>query len=232
MGSSLRSTNVSVASTSVAVAYSAASTLGSTTAIVGNVSTFEATQQLLSTDSSSTGELISLAHVAEIASVAAAAGSKVTNILVAASGLVKLLPVLRNSVKHKQAVVLHVAVESAADIGKVLELRDSGCGVVRSTSRQQAVDFAVAASLAAQKLAMPIIHCFSADSTEGEAAIYATGQEEFAAYLKSEDATVAAALEIVGAQAVSYVGGAEATLVYVTFGTGLVALPSNDTSVG
>ncbi|KAJ1900072.1 Sulfite reductase [NADPH] subunit beta, partial [Kickxella alabastrina] len=232
MGSSLRSTNVSVASTSIAVAYSAASTLSSTTAIVSDDSTFEATQQLLSTSSSSIGELISLAHVTEIASVAAAAGSKVANILVAASGLVKLLPALRNSVKHKQAVVLHVAVESAADISKVLELRDSGCGVVRSTSRQQAVDFAVAASLAAQKLAMPIIHCFSADSTEGEAAIYAAGQEEFAAYLKSEDATVAAALEIVGAQAVSYVGGAEAALVYVTFGTGLVALPSNDTSVG
>ncbi|KAJ2354816.1 Sulfite reductase [NADPH] subunit beta, partial [Coemansia sp. RSA 2618] len=162
------------------------------------------------------------------------------NIVVPASALIKLIPILRDLAQAKKGVVLHVPIgTSADDVSDVLAVRESGCALLRSTSAQQAVDFAVVAALSAQRLSVPFIHCFNnndrnaSGSVDVQAYEALAGSSDVAAFIEGEksgesdveaaDAVYAAveqAMALVSASysPVAYVGANDASLVYVTFG--------------
>ncbi|KAJ2856620.1 Sulfite reductase [NADPH] subunit beta, partial [Coemansia erecta] len=143
-----------------------------------------------------------------------------------------LIALLRDAVRQKQSVVLHVPIETADDISAVLAVRDSGSVLLRSSSRQQAIDYAAAASLISFKLNAPVIHCFPSDSASADIAAFEAGQQVFADYLKAEEEEetdsfelIKAALALFGAEPVSYAGPNDATLVYALFGTASSEIP-------
>ncbi|KAJ1725019.1 Sulfite reductase [NADPH] subunit beta [Coemansia erecta] len=217
--SSYRTTTISVPSTSVAVAYAAAAA-SSTTAIIGAASTFSATERLLAENNLASADLASLPHATALSSLAPS--SKLTSALVPAASMVQLIATLRDGVRQKRPLVVHVATETADDISNVLAVRDSGCILLRSlASRQQAVDYATAAALLAQKLATPVVHCFPAEASTGDVAVYEAGQEAFTEFLGSDadgSAAIDRALGLFGGAAVEYVGQPDASLVYAVFG--------------
>ncbi|KAJ2636034.1 Sulfite reductase [NADPH] subunit beta [Coemansia sp. RSA 1286] len=243
MASLTRTKSVNVPSTSVAVAYTAARSFAeSTTVVVNSAATFDGVQSALAADADAR-DIVSLAQASEIASVVRA-GGKPVSALVSASSLIKLIALLRDAVRQKQAVVLHVPVETADDISAVLAVRDSGSVLLRSSSRQQAVDYAAAASLISLKLAAPVIHCFPSDASSGDVTAYEAGQQAFVDYLKTEETESAvavdsfelinSALALFGLEAVSYAGPRDATLVYALFGasTEFQAALQSDKNVG
>ncbi|KAJ1827635.1 Sulfite reductase [NADPH] subunit beta, partial [Coemansia sp. RSA 2599] len=208
-----------------------------------------AVQSALSADAAvagtSTSDIVALEQASELASVVRS-GGKPVSVLVAASSLIKLIALLRDAVRQKQSVVLHVPVETADDISAVLAVRDSGSVLLRSSSRQQAVDYAAAASLISLKLAAPVIHCFPSDSASGDVAAYEPGQQAFADYLKASEETesvssmadsfglIKTALALFGSEPISYAGPRDATLVYALFGTSpeIQAALDGDKTVG
>ncbi|KAJ2722277.1 Sulfite reductase [NADPH] subunit beta [Coemansia sp. Benny D115] len=224
MPSTLRSTSVKAPSAAAAVVCSSLTTTRRAFAVAGCPATLDAARELLS--GSDSDRLLVLIHASEIASAARNVGAAGLSALVAAAGLIRLIPLLHDAVRQKQSLVLHVGVESADDISSVLAVRDSGCVLVRSETRQQAVDFAVAAELAARKLSLPVVHCFPQTPDPADVNLYAADELAFAEWLAAEHADLSAfdvaaqALELFGAKAVSFAGNPEtATLVYATFGT-------------
>ncbi|KAI8324322.1 thiamine diphosphate-binding protein [Martensiomyces pterosporus] len=244
MASPLRSTSLSAPSVAAAVVYSAVSSLDSTIAIVTDARTLAADE--LVKDSP---RLVALAQASEAASLVGAnrAGALV-NLLVPAHTLVSLIPTLRDLARQKSSVVVHVPVSSADDVSDVLSVRDAGCALIRSSSPQQAVDFALVAALSARKLSTPFIHCF--DGTPPSAAISVLAYEPLAAqeqikeFVPSADVAKSSAAKEDAEEApqktpaeityetvaqamllfderyspVSYAGAADASLVHVTFG--------------
>ncbi|KAJ2845666.1 Sulfite reductase [NADPH] subunit beta, partial [Coemansia brasiliensis] len=233
MSSSLRKETLSTPSTAAAVAYSTAISLGAPIAIVDDATT--ATTADLIRDST---HLLKLQKAVEIASLSDS--HKLINIIVPASELIKLIPTLRDLAQNKRAAVLHVPISSASDVSDILSVRDSGCSLLRSSSAQQAVDFALAAALSAQKLGTPFIHCFpeSTGSQNIQAYKSLTDNAEIASFVdskqESEDSSspveatfsvVSQALKLFDTRysPISYEGAANASLVYVTFGTEIAA---------
>ncbi|KAJ2123921.1 Sulfite reductase [NADPH] subunit beta [Coemansia sp. RSA 720] len=233
MASTLRTLALSAPSVAAAVAYTGATTLDSTTAVVGTLTADELIQD--------NRNLAKLSRAAEITSLVDS--HKRAHVVVPASELIGLIPVLRELAQNKRSVVLHVPISSADDVTDVLAVRDSGCAVLRSATAQQAVDFSLVAALSAQKLGVPFIHCFANGTGPVDVQAYEpiADNADIAAFLKDEKETegdvqevsVADAAYAVVAQAmalfdksyspVTYVGAADATLVYATFGSELSA---------
>ncbi|KAJ2799496.1 Sulfite reductase [NADPH] subunit beta, partial [Coemansia guatemalensis] len=237
MASTLRKTALHASTLTAAVAYTTATALDSTTVVVDDVQTSSAAELI-----GDSARLVRVSQATEVASVVSdSTDGKAVSIVVASSALIKLIPVLRDLAQRKRAVVLHVAASSAEDVSNVLAVRDSGCAVLRSSSPQQAIDFAVVATLAAQKLGVPFIHCFNEAMSPvdvqtyepvavqaGFAEFLEKAQEEEAAAQSQGEATHAAVAEAMelfdsGYLPVAYVGAADASVVYVTFGAELGA---------
>ncbi|KAJ2473987.1 Sulfite reductase [NADPH] subunit beta [Coemansia sp. RSA 2322] len=236
MSAQIQPSTARASSAAAAVVYTAAVTLGSTTAVAGKFAGDP--RELLASSDKAT--VVALAHASELATVVGASNSsssdkiQVISAVVAARELISLIPLLRDLARQRgPAVVVHVAVESAADVSAVLGVRDSGCAILRSTSRQDSVDYAIVAALAAQQTGMPFVHCFSeAAWTEAEAEAVQVYEAESAraaaaAYLQAGDSEsvheaverAMAAVCSTRAAAVSYAGGPEdARVVFVTFG--------------
>ncbi|KAJ1964880.1 Sulfite reductase [NADPH] subunit beta [Dipsacomyces acuminosporus] len=217
-----------------------------TTAIVADAQTSGASELVRDN-----GNLALLSQPSEVASlVRASSASALISALVPASALVSLIPTLRDLARQKSPVVVHVPVSSADSVTDVLSVRDAGCAVIRSSSPQQAIDFAIVASLSAQRLGTPFIHCFdNSPSAPAAAAIDVlayesiTAQDPAKAFLVPEkedgaDApaklpsqityeTVAQAMSLFdkGYSPISYAGPRNASLVYVTFGPAIAAAP-------
>ncbi|KAJ2813478.1 Sulfite reductase [NADPH] subunit beta, partial [Coemansia furcata] len=233
MSLSLQTTTLQASSTAAAVVYTAAATLNSTTAVVA--SSFVASVSELVADSANLVTLLQATGIATLVADSATSDSKkpqLISALVAGKDLISLIPTLRTLARQRSpALVLHVPVSSASDVSDVLAVRDSGCAILRSTSQQGAVDYALAASIAAQRLGTPIVHCFpagSADSIEFQGYAAASTQEAIGAYLQTEkpssesvhDVVSQALAVVVGEkrELVSYFGAEDAQVVYVTFG--------------
>ncbi|KAJ2623029.1 Sulfite reductase [NADPH] subunit beta, partial [Coemansia sp. RSA 1290] len=165
---------------------------------------------------------------------------KLANVIVPASELIKLIPTLRDLAQNKRAVVLHVPISSASDLSDVLSVRDSGCALLRSSSAQQAVDFALAAALSAQRLGTPFIHCFPESTGAQDIQVYGplADSVEIASFMDSKQesegalspaetafAMVSQALQLFDTEysPITYAGAANASLVYVTFGAEVAA---------
>ncbi|KAJ2909795.1 Sulfite reductase [NADPH] subunit beta, partial [Coemansia aciculifera] len=194
-------------STAAAVVYTAATaTPNSLTAVVASDS--DGARELVGDND----KVVVLAQATDIGGLLAAAESTVglVSALVEAKDLISLIPTLRSAARQKNdgdkktpALVIHVAVRAGKrDIGSVLAMRDSGCAILRSTSQQDAVDFALAASVSAQQTGVPVVHCFPASSS---------GFEFTAGYDSAKVCQSPAKL-------VSYAGAADASVVFVTFG--------------
>ncbi|KAJ2649125.1 Sulfite reductase [NADPH] subunit beta [Coemansia sp. RSA 1250] len=232
MSSSLRKEKLSAPSTSAAVAYTTAVSLGATTATVDSTT---ATTADLIRDST---HLVKLQKAVGIASLGS--NHKLANVIVPASELIKLIPTLRDLAQNKRAVVLHVPISSASDLSDVLSVRDSGCALLRSSSAQQAVDFALAAALSAQRLGTPFIHCFPESTGAQDIQVYGplADSVEIASFMDSKQesegalspaetafAMVSQALQLFDTEysPITYAGAANASLVYVTFGAEVAA---------
>ncbi|KAJ1729868.1 Sulfite reductase [NADPH] subunit beta [Coemansia biformis] len=232
----LQTSELRAPSAVAAVAYAAAATADSTTAIVHSAAT--ATAGALIAESR---RLAKLAQAVELGPlVAATAAGEAVSAVVDAPSLLKLIPVLRDAAQRKQALVLHVPVSSADDVSDVLAVRDAGCALLRSSSPQQAVDFALVASLAARRLAIPFVHCFPGAAGPVKVLAYAPFAEhvDVASYLDPAGAAsevttaqlpaeaahtaVAQAMALFGDHyaPVEYAGAPDAPVVYATFGTG------------
>ncbi|KAJ2770784.1 Sulfite reductase [NADPH] subunit beta, partial [Coemansia nantahalensis] len=221
-------------STAAAVAYAAAIAAGSTTAIVGSAATTTTAGALIG----ESDRLARLAHAAELGPLVAGRSGGAVSAVTDAASLVRLIPVLRDSVQRKQAVVVHVPVATADDVSSVLAVRGAGCALLRSASAQQAVDFALVATLAARRLGVPFVHCFPASSGPVDVRAYSepiAGHADVRAYLEAaaEDepqlpaaerahAAVAQAMALLDASyaPLAYAGAPDASLVYATFGAG------------
>ncbi|KAJ1939153.1 Sulfite reductase [NADPH] subunit beta, partial [Linderina macrospora] len=232
MSSTLRSNTQDFASTASAVVYTATTTLSSATAIVSH-------GELVTKDNNATA----LRQPSEVATFVSESSSLVS-IVTPASTLIKLIPALRDFARAKTPVAVHVPITSATDITNVLAVRDSGAAVIRSSQAQQAVDFALAASLVAKKLSIPVIHVF--DAADNVSVNVYEAQEAFAEFVKPVKVeegeeqeiksyaetvyeTVAAAMALTGEYSpITYAGAENASLVYVTFGSaGAAALQSD-----
>ncbi|KAJ2759238.1 Sulfite reductase [NADPH] subunit beta, partial [Coemansia nantahalensis] len=221
-------------STAAAVAYAAAIAAGSTTAIVGSAATTTTAGALIG----ESDRLARLAHAAELGPLVAGRSGGAVSAVTDAASLVRLIPVLRDSVQRKQALVVHVPVATAGDVSSVLAVRGAGCALLRSASAQQAVDFALVATLAARRLGVPFVHCFPASSGPVDVRAYSepiAGHADVRAYLEAaaEDepqlpaaerahAAVAQAMALFDASyaPLAYAGAPDASLVYATFGAG------------
>ncbi|KAJ2362224.1 sulfite reductase [NADPH] flavoprotein component, partial [Coemansia sp. RSA 2611] len=217
-----------------AVAYTAAITLDSTTAVA--TSSFAANIDELVADSDNFVRLPQATGIAALVADTDTSDSskqrQLISALVAPKDLISLIPTLRALGRQQRpSLVIHVPVSSAADVSDVLAVRDSGSAILRSMSQQDAVDYAVAASIAAQRLGTPIVHCFpaeSGDSAEFQGYAAPSTQEAIRAYLQAEkasdesahDAVRQALAAVVGEEQelVSYFGAKDAQVVYVTFG--------------
>ncbi|KAJ1950527.1 sulfite reductase [NADPH] flavoprotein component, partial [Linderina pennispora] len=211
MASTLRSNTQGFASTAAAVVYTAATTLSSATGIVSDAAIVgdNATQ---------------LRQASEVAAYASDSEG-VVSIVTAASTLVGLIPTLRDFARAKRPVAVHVPVSSASEVTDVLAVRDAGAAILRSSSAQQAVDYAVVASLTAQQLSLPVIHVFD-QAADIEVNVY---EKQAFAEIEAEGVyeTVAAAMGLLGDyKPIVYAGAADASLVYVTFGA--AATPQGD----
>ncbi|KAJ2883794.1 Sulfite reductase [NADPH] subunit beta [Coemansia aciculifera] len=231
--SSLQTTTLQALSTAAAVVYTTAVTLDSTTAVI---SSFAGNVSELVADSDNLVRLPQASGVAALVADSATGDAKkpqLISALVGAKDLISLIPTLRGLARQRSpALVLHVPVSSASDVSDVLAVRDSGCAILRSTTQQGAVDYALAASIAAQRLGTPFVHCFpagAADSIELQGYAAGSTQEAVRAYLQGEkppsseavhDVVSQALAMVVGEarEAVSYFGAADAQVVYVTFG--------------
>ncbi|KAJ2753672.1 Sulfite reductase [NADPH] subunit beta [Coemansia pectinata] len=231
--SSLQTTTLQALSTAAAVVYTTAVTLDSTTAVI---SSFAGNVSELVADSDNLVRLPQASGIAALVADSATGDAKkpqLISALVGAKDLISLIPTLRGLARQRSpALVLHVPVSSASDVSDVLAVRDSGCAILRSTTQQGAVDYALAASIAAQRLGTPFVHCFPAGASDSiELQGYAAGstQEAVRAYLQGEkppsseavhDVVSQALAMVVGEarEAVSYFGAADAQVVYVTFG--------------
>ncbi|KAJ2558434.1 Sulfite reductase [NADPH] subunit beta [Coemansia sp. RSA 1933] len=246
--SPLRTTTLHAPSTAAAVAFAAVSTLETTTAVVATTGVLADAVDFVKRQGDGSSRVVSLAQPSEIASLVSANKGTAINVLVPSFALLGLIPTLRDLAQQGAAVAMHVPVGSAAQISEVLAVRDAGCALIRSSSAQGAVDHAVASSLAAQKLGLPVVHCFPQTLAQEAVDVVAyapaseqqpigdflqstaTSQDDGAEDKPSESATAAAhktfaqALALFGGDAastVSYTGSADASLVYVTFGAAL-----------
>ncbi|KAJ1823567.1 Sulfite reductase [NADPH] subunit beta [Coemansia sp. RSA 2675] len=230
----LQTTTLRASSTAAAVVYTAAITLDSTTAVA--TSSFAANIDELVADSDNFVRLPQATGIAALVADTDTSDSskqrQLISALVAPKDLISLIPTLRALGRQQRpSLVIHVPVSSAADVSDVLAVRDSGSAILRSMSQQDAVDYAVAASIAAQRLGTPIVHCFPAespDSAEFQGYAAPSTQEAIRAYLQAEkasdesahDAVRQALAAVVGEEQelVSYFGAKDAQVVYVTFG--------------
>ncbi|KAJ1665986.1 Sulfite reductase [NADPH] subunit beta [Coemansia sp. RSA 1813] len=258
MSTTLRTTaTLKAPSTAAAVAFAAVATLESTTAIVTTTGVLaDAVDFIKSADTNAdASRIVALAQPSEIASVISATkNTGPINVIVPSVALLGLIPTLRDLSRQRTPVTIHVPVGSAAQLSEVLAVRDSGCALIRSSSPQSAVDFAVASALASRKLGLPVIHCFqqalSQEAVDVLAYEPASGQTQISDFLQATTAsqdeetndvdkpsesatevahkTFAQALALFGAQnsTISYTGAADATLAYVTFGSSLDAAVS------
>ncbi|KAJ2442551.1 Sulfite reductase [NADPH] subunit beta, partial [Coemansia sp. RSA 2337] len=225
-------TTLRAVSTAAAVAYTTAVTLDSTTAVT---SSFAANVSELVADSDNLVVLPQATGIAALVADSSTGDAKkpqLISALVAGKDLISLIPTLRGLARQRSpALVLHVPVTSASDVSDVLAVRDSGCAILRSTTQQGAIDYALAASIAAQRLGTPFVHCFpagSSDSIELQGYAADSTQEAIKAYLQGErpgsesahDAVSQALAAVVGEarETVSYFGAEDAQVVYVTFG--------------
>ncbi|KAJ1799535.1 Sulfite reductase [NADPH] subunit beta [Coemansia sp. RSA 2399] len=248
--SPLRTTTLQAPSTAAAVAFAAVATLETTTAIVATTGVLaDAVDFIKSADTKAdASRVVALTQPSEIASLVSATKGAPINVIVPSVALLGLIPTLRDFARQRAPVAIHVPVGSAAQVSEVLAVRDSGCALIRSTSAQSAVDYAVGSALASQKLGLPVIHCFeqalSQEAVDVLAYAPVSGQSQVSDFLQaasasqdgdaedkpSESATDAAhrvfaqALTLVDgneSSTVSYTGAADASLVYVTFGSPL-----------
>ncbi|KAJ2061458.1 Sulfite reductase [NADPH] subunit beta, partial [Coemansia sp. S146] len=226
-------TTLQALSTAAAVVYTTAVTLDSTTAVI---SSFAGNVSELVADSDNLVRLPQASGIAALVADSTTGGDakkpQLISALVGAKDLISLIPTLRGVARQRSpALVLHVPVSSASDVSDVLAVRDSGCAILRSTTQQGAVDYALAASIAAQRLGTPFVHCFpagSSDSIELQGHAAGSTQEAVKAYLQGEKPSSEAVHEAVGQalamvvgearEAVSYFGADDAQVVYVTFG--------------
>ncbi|KAJ2664533.1 Sulfite reductase [NADPH] subunit beta [Coemansia sp. RSA 1200] len=236
MSTSLHTSTLRAPSTAAAVAYAGVVTAESTTAVVATAAALSEAADFVRDAAADSKRIVVLKQESEIASFVAASKGEAVNIVVPSSALVKVIPALRGFAREKTAVAIHVPVGSAGQLSEVLAVRDSGCALIRSAdSPQSAVRFAVASALVSQKIGLPVIHCFqqaiAPEAVDVEAYEAMSEQQAIGDYLQqtdSEEASAtetahrefAAALSLFGAQdsPVSYVGAADATLAYATFG--------------
>ncbi|KAJ2395089.1 Sulfite reductase [NADPH] subunit beta, partial [Coemansia sp. RSA 2559] len=261
--SPLRTATLQAPSTAAAVAFAAVTTLETTTAIVATTGILaDAVDFIKSADTKAdASRVVALTQPSEIASFVSATKGAPVNIIVPSVALLGLIPTLRDFARQKAPVAIHVPVGSAAQVSEVLAVRDSGCALIRSTSAQNAVDYAVGSALASQKLGLPVLHCFqqalSQEAVDVLAYAPVSGQSQVSDFLQaagasqdgdaedkpSESATDAAhrtfaqALSLLGGtqnSTVSYTGAANASLVYVTFGSFLddAGAGSSDAAAG
>ncbi|KAJ2709680.1 Sulfite reductase [NADPH] subunit beta, partial [Coemansia spiralis] len=220
-------------SVAAAVAYTAATAAGSTTAVVDGASTAAAGALIGESD-----RLARLANAVELGPLVA--GGDAASAVVDAASLLRLIPVLRDASHRKQALVIHVPIATVDDVSSVLAVRDAGCGLLRSSSPQQAVDYALVATLAARRLGLPFVHCFPAGSGPVDVCAYepiaghpdvasysepaAASEEELQQLSRAEaaHAAIAQAMALFGDSyaPLAYTGVPDASLVYVTFGAG------------
>ncbi|KAJ1993141.1 Sulfite reductase [NADPH] subunit beta [Coemansia spiralis] len=248
MATPLRTTALSAPSTAAAVAYTAVSTLESITAVIAATTVLKDAAGFIKSTNADASRTVALSQPSEITSLVSRSNGALVNVIVPASVLIKLIPALRDFTRQKTPVVLHVPVESAVQLSDVLAVRDSGCALIRSSSPQNAVEFAFAAALASQKLGVPVIHCFPALSEPIDVQIYepVSSQSQATEFLQSSDVeesqnkveltakVFSQALALFSSQysPVTYTGGADASLVYVTFGSDLEAAVSGQSSIG
>ncbi|KAJ2159563.1 Sulfite reductase [NADPH] subunit beta [Coemansia sp. RSA 552] len=239
-------------SVAAAVAYTAATSLGGTAAISASAQQVADAADLIGDKA----KLVQLAQPTDVAQLAAQNDGEPISAVLPASALLRLIPTLRDLAQRGQGVVLHVPIATADDATDVLAVREASCALLRSSSPQQAVDYAVVASLAARKLGIPFIHSFTETAEEVQVQAYDAIAKlpEVEAYFQSAEkeedeahesaaekrshaqaahGAVAEAMALFDAQysPVSYAGADDAELVYVTFGSELASAVSGKVGV-